>query len=106
LLSRLPDRLPTKLVASRCSTRSALIAAIDYYAHINSGGQEDFWDEDVPVHKVGYSIDLLGSRAVDTINDYVKAGQPFLVSLHFNAPPFTWEAPGDDVMQQKGASWR
>jgi arylsulfatase A-like enzyme len=72
-------------------------AAIDYYAHTNSGGQEDFWDEDVPLHKVGYSTDLLGSRAVDAINDYAKAGQPFLVSLHFNAPHFPWEAPGDEA---------
>src|SRR5262249_36520598 len=41
--------------------------AIDYYAHTNPNGQEDFWDEDVPLHKVGYSTDLLGSRAVDVI---------------------------------------
>jgi len=72
-------------------------AAIDYYAHTNIGGQEDFWDEEVPLHKVGYSTDLLGSRAVDAINDYAKAGQPFLVSLHFNAPHFPWEAPGDEA---------
>ena len=70
---------------------------IDYYAHTNPNGQEDFWDEDVPLHKVGYSTDLLGSRAVDVINGYAKAGQPFLVSLHFNAPHYPWEAPGDEA---------
>jgi arylsulfatase A-like enzyme len=71
--------------------------AIDYYAHTNRVGQDDFWDEDIPLHKVGYSTDLLGSRAVDSINDYAKAAQPFLISLHFNAPHWPWEAPGDEA---------
>src|SRR4029079_14991552 len=71
--------------------------AIDYYAHTNRVGQDDFWDEDIPLHKVGYSTDLLGSRAVDSINDYAKAAQPFFISLHFNAPHWPWEAPGDEA---------
>jgi arylsulfatase A-like enzyme len=71
---------------------------IDYYAHTARNGRtEDFWDEDVPLQKAGYSTDLLGSRAVDAINDYAKAGQPFLISLHFNAPHWPWEAPGDQA---------
>ena len=40
---------------------------------------------------------MFGSRAVDTINDYAKAAQPFLISLHFNAPHWPWEAPGDEA---------
>jgi arylsulfatase A-like enzyme len=31
------------------------------------------------------------------INGYAKARQPFLVSLHFNAPHWPWEAPGDEA---------
>src|SRR6202140_1128695 len=43
--------------------------SLDYYAHTaKNGTTEDFWDEDVPLHKAGYSTDLLGSRAVDAIN--------------------------------------
>src|SRR6267154_1755751 len=72
--------------------------SLDYYAHTSRNGTtEDFWDEDVPLHKAGYSTDLLGSRAVDAINDYAKAGQPFLMSLHFNAPHWPGEAPGDEA---------
>src|SRR6516162_9522873 len=75
---------------------------IDYYAHTaRNGTTPDFWEEDVPLHKVGYSTDLLGSRAVDAINDYAKAGQPFLISLHFNAPHWPWEAPGDEAESQR-----
>jgi len=35
---------------------------------------------------------LLGSRAVDVVNGYAKSGQPFLLSLHFNAPHWPWRA--------------
>jgi len=75
---------------------------LDYYAHTSRNGTTlDFWDEDVPLQKVGYSTDLLGSRAVDAINDYAKAGQPFLISLHFNAPHWPWEAPGDQAESER-----
>jgi arylsulfatase A-like enzyme len=46
---------------------------------------------------MGYLTDLLGSRAVDVINGYAKSNRPFLVSLHFNAPHWPWEAPGDEA---------
>jgi arylsulfatase A-like enzyme len=70
--------------------------AVDYYAHGN-GITEDLWDDDVPVHQMGYLTEMLGSRAVDVINAYAKARRPFLVSLHFNAPHWPWEAPGDQA---------
>jgi len=31
------------------------------------------------------------------IGDYVRGGQSFLLSLHFNAPHWPWEAPGDQA---------
>jgi arylsulfatase A-like enzyme len=40
---------------------------------------------------------MLGSRAVDVVNGYAKSGRPFLMSLHFNAPHWPWEAPGDEA---------
>ena len=46
---------------------------------------------------MGYLTDMLGSRAVDVINGYAKSGRPFLISLHFNAPHWPWEAPGDEA---------
>jgi arylsulfatase A-like enzyme len=67
--------------------------ALDYYRHANQ--KDDLWDDDVQVHQMGYLTDLLGSRAVDVVNGYAKSGRPFLISLHFNAPHWPWEAPGD-----------
>ncbi len=71
--------------------------AVDYYSHNGTDQKEDLWDDDVQVHQMGYLTDLLGSRAVDEVNSYAKAGQPFLLSLHFNAPHWPWEAPGDEA---------
>jgi arylsulfatase A-like enzyme len=69
--------------------------AVDYYSHQNTRGAHDLWDGDEPVHRSGYMTDLLGEAAVATIDGYARRGQPFLLSLHFNAPHWPWEAPGD-----------
>jgi len=70
--------------------------AVDYYRH-GSNKRDDLWDDDVQVHQMGYLTDMLGSRAVDIVNGYAKSGHPFLLSLHFNAPHWPWEAPGDEA---------
>src|SRR5712675_2185697 len=60
---------------------------LDYYRHTpGAGPAEDLWDDDMPIHQIGYLTNLLGDRAVSVVNDYAKAKQPFLLSLHFNAP--------------------
>lgn len=73
--------------------------ALDYYSH--AFRNEDLWDDDVQIHQMGYLTDLLGSRAVDVVNGYAKSGHPFLLSLHFNAPHWPWEAPGDEAESQR-----
>ena len=40
---------------------------------------------------------MLGTRAVNVIEGYAKAGKTFFLSLHFNAPHWPWEAPGDQA---------
>src|SRR5246127_2849989 len=57
--------------------------AVDYYTHASSNQKDDLWDDDVPIHQMGYLTDLLGSRAVEVVNAYAKSGQPFFVSVHF-----------------------
>jgi arylsulfatase A-like enzyme len=64
----------------------------DYYAH-----DSNLWDGDVLVHEMGYLTDMFGSRAVDVVNGYAKSSRPFLMSLHFNAPHWPWEGPGDEA---------
>jgi arylsulfatase A-like enzyme len=74
--------------------------AVDYYSH-GSGGKDDLWDDDVPVHQAGYMTDLLGTRAVGVIDGLAAGGKPFFVSLHFNAPHWPWEAPGDEAESKR-----
>jgi arylsulfatase A-like enzyme len=79
--------------------------AVDYYRH-GSNQRDDLWDDDVEVHQMGYLTDMLGSRAVDVVNGYAKSGRPFLMSLHFNAPHWPWEAPGDEAESNRIRSAR
>src|SRR6266481_7675467 len=74
--------------------------AVDYFSH-SAGGRDDLWNDDVPLHQAGYLTDLLGSRAVDVVNGYAKSGQSFLLSLHFNAPHWPWEAPDDEAESER-----
>lgn len=70
---------------------------VDYYTHAGLDRKEDLWDDDVQVHQMGYLTEVLGSRAVDVVDGYAKSGRPFLISLHFNAPHWPWEGPGDEA---------
>jgi arylsulfatase A-like enzyme len=71
--------------------------AVDYYSHAGTDQKADLWDDDVPVEQAGYLTDLLGARAEDVIRRYTQTRQPFFLSLHFNAPHWPWEAPGDET---------
>ncbi len=67
--------------------------AVDYYTHSNHGA--DLWDGDTAITEAGYLTDLLGDRAVKIVGDFAALSRPFLLSLHFSAPHWPWEAPGD-----------
>src|SRR6516164_5114459 len=75
--------------------------ALDYFSHTGGRHQDDLWDDDVSIHQTGYLTDLLGSRAVEVIGSYAKSGQPFMISLHFSAPHWPWEAPGDEAESRR-----
>ena len=75
--------------------------AIDYFSHKNPRGEDDLWDGETTVQQAGYLTDLLGDRAVGAIEGYAKRQQPFLLSLHFNAPHWPWEAPGDEKVSDR-----
>src|SRR5215475_11320159 len=60
--------------------------AIDYFNHQGTDHKDDFWNDDTAIREAGYSTALFGQHAEDSINTYARAGRPFLLSLHFNAP--------------------
>jgi arylsulfatase A-like enzyme len=77
--------------------------AVDYYSHVDPRRRHDLWDQDVEVHQAGYLTEQLGARAVAAVNRYAASGRPFLISLHFNAPHWPWEAPGDEAESRRVA---
>jgi arylsulfatase A-like enzyme len=68
--------------------------AVDYFSHAAGSHKSDLWDDDTSIQQTGYLTELLGSRAVKVIDASAKSKQPFLLSLHFNAPHWLWEGPG------------
>ncbi len=77
--------------------------AVDYYTHVgqDTGGQPDLWDGDTKVDTHGYLTELLGKRAVESIDTFSRSKRPFLLSLHFSAPHWPWEIPGDETESQR-----
>lgn len=76
--------------------------AIDYFTHkpgVGPNVKEDLYEDEVPVQQIGYYTDLLGARAVDFVNRQ-KDGKPFLLSLHYTAPHWPWEGPGDEAVSR------
>jgi arylsulfatase A-like enzyme len=78
--------------------------AIDYFTHKPGVGdkvKEDLFEGEVPVHQVGYYTDLLSERASDYLRERKAAAQPFFLSLHFTAPHWPWEGPGDEAVSRE-----
>lgn len=67
---------------------------VDYFSH-DFNGQDDLWDGETPVEKIGYMTDLLADRTIHTLEQRAKDKQPFFISLHFTAPHWPWE--GNDA---------
>lgn len=77
--------------------------AIDYFTHKPGVGphvKEDLYEGEVPVQQIGYYTDLLGARAVEHIR-VQSADKPFLLSLHYTAPHWPWEGPGDEAVSRQ-----
>ncbi len=65
---------------------------VDYYTH-RVAGNEDLWDGDVLIDEVGYYTDMLADRSIRFLNDRsAEPDKPWLLSLHFTAPHWPWEA--------------
>lgn len=83
-----------------------LAGAADYFNHgadsARSGAESGrLYEQEVPVDRHGYMTNLLGDRAVQTVEGYAKTKQPFLMSLHFTAPHWPWEGPDDEAESRR-----
>jgi arylsulfatase A-like enzyme len=80
--------------------------AADYFNHgadhARTGAESyQLHEDEVPVERHGYMTNLLGDRAVETIETYSRSRQPFLLSLHFTAPHWPWEGPDDEAESKR-----
>ena len=69
----------------------------DYFEHDLKFGPNSYgglFDGNKPVKAKGYMTDLLADRAIAELGAGGK-DQPFFLSLHFTAPHWPWEGPGD-----------
>lgn len=65
---------------------------VDYFTHAIGSGP-DVWDGDIRVETVGYYTDLLADRSLQYLNERAaEPDKPWLLSLHFTAPHWPWEA--------------
>ncbi|MEO8573315.1 MAG: sulfatase-like hydrolase/transferase [Pyrinomonadaceae bacterium] len=67
--------------------------AVDHFTHKDMSASLDFFEDEVPVEKIGYMTDLLTERAVEYVRRSHK--KPFYLSLHYTAPHWPWEGPRD-----------
>lgn len=76
---------------------------VDYFTH-DLGPFQDLWDGNVAIERAGYLTDLLADRAIAEIEKNARLKKPFFMSLHFTAPHWPWEGPGDEAESQRLAA--
>lgn len=74
--------------------------AADYFDH-GPDSPTPLFEEEVKVERHGYMTNLLGDRAVQALEGFARTKQPFLLSLHFTAPHWPWEGPGDEAESKR-----
>ena len=71
----------------------SLSGAQDYFTHCDPGGVHDLFEGEQEVFRKGYLTDLITAKAVSFLKR--KRAQPFLLSVHYNAPHWPWETRRD-----------
>lgn len=68
---------------------------IDYFTHSFGDRGPDLWDGDIQIEEAGYYTDMLAERSLEFLDARAKEDKPWLLSLHFTAPHWPWQGPGD-----------
>ncbi len=77
--------------------------AVDYFTHkagVGANLPPDLFEGEVRVDKAGYYTDLIAEHGQAFLRKQTAA-QPFLLSLHFTAPHWPWEGPGDEPVSRQ-----
>jgi arylsulfatase A-like enzyme len=73
-----------------------MAGASDYFKHGLAPGNHDLWEGEKEAPTAGYLTDLFTDRAVKFIRKH-RSGNPFMLSLHYNAPHWPWETRDDEA---------
>ena len=76
-----------------------LSGGVDYFSHREPAGKLDLHEGNVTVNQAGYMTDLLTDRALQYLRR--RHAAPFYLALHYTAPHWPWEGPGDTVASQR-----
>ena len=99
-LGRPPDYGPLKSGYDRFFGN--LNGVVDYFTHKSGVGDHvarDLWEGEEPVERAGYYTQILADEAQAYLRDQRDvSGRPFFLSLHFTAPHWPWEGPGDEAV--------
>src|SRR5438874_2363797 len=103
-LGFLPDFSPLK--SGYDQFFGILGGAADYFNHgadaLRTGPESSqLYEQEMPVERHGYMTNLLGDRAVQSVEGYARSKEPFLMSLHFTAPHWPWEGPDDEAESKR-----
>jgi len=82
----------------------SLSGAQDYFTHCDPGGVHDLFEGEEEVFRSGYLTDLITEKATSFIQK--KRHQPFLLSVHYNAPHWPWETRADAAESKRIAQVR
>jgi arylsulfatase A-like enzyme len=74
---------------------------VDYFTHKDNNGEGDLWEDETPVEATGYITDLITERAVEFLQKAARLRQPFYLSVHYTAPHWPWEGPGDEETSRR-----
>ena len=76
-----------------------LSGGVDYFSHREPHGKLDLHEGNVTVEQAGYMTDLLTDRAVQYLRR--RHAAPFYLALHYTAPHWPWEGPGDTAASRR-----
>jgi arylsulfatase A-like enzyme len=77
----------------------ALSGGLDYFTHMDTAAIHDLWEGEQESHQKGYLTDLFTERAVEFVKR--KRKEPFLLSVHYNAPHWPWETRDDEAEAER-----
>ena len=101
-LGALPNYSPLK--SGYDSFFGISVGGADYVSHTSPArGTPDLYDGERLTEANGYLTDLLSDKAVEYVRDARRHEAPFMLSLHYTAPHWPWQAPGDAPVPKERA---